>query len=91
MGNSERTTLLKGRVAEALEYAEDRYFGSGEYVGSIIDLTRLRMHLIGYAIEYGTECVKKGRWRSNYAYLSQGLLERMIERRLNFYREKIKK
>lgn len=91
MGASEKTALLKERVKEALEYAEDQYFGSGEYVGSIIDLSRLRMHLVGHAIEYGTGCVKRGKWRSNYAYLSQGLLERMIEKRLSFYREKIKK
>lgn len=88
---SQITALLKERVKEALEYAEDRYFGSGEYVGSVIDLSRLRMHLIGYAIEYGTECVKKGKWRSDYAYLSQDILERLIAKRLNFYREKIKK
>jgi len=91
MGGSEITALLKERVAEALEFAEDRYFRSGEYVGSIIDLSRIRMYLIGYAIEYGAKCVRSGKWRSNYAYISQDLLERMIEKRVNFYREKIRK
>lgn len=81
------TAILKERVTEALEVAEDRYFGSGDYVGSIIDLTRLRIHLMGYAIEYGAECVRKNLWRSNYPYHRQDMLERLIEKRLSNYRE----
>ena len=83
------TAILKERVTEALEAAEARYFGSGDYVGSIIDLTRLRIHLMGYAIEYGAECVRSNRWRSNYAYHRQDMLERLIEKRLGNYRERL--
>lgn len=84
------TAIVKERVGEALEAAEDQYFGSGDYVGSIIDLSRLRIHLMGYAIEYGARRVKKGLWRSNYAYHRQDILERLIEKRLSKYRERFR-
>lgn len=87
--SKDRKMILKERIAEALEVAEDRYFGSGGYVGSIIDLTLLRIHLMGYAIEYGAERVKKNLWRSNYPYHRQDMLERLIEKRVGIYRERL--
>lgn len=87
--SKDTTVILKERVAKALEVAEDRYFGSGGYVGSIIDLTRLRIHLMGYAVEYGAECVRKNLWRSNYPYHRQDMLERLIEKRVGTYRERL--